>query len=63
MQNFYLFSIQAGPKVIKIAVSQLQFLFGVGKGRTQYEKLKIKISPSFHLAQWFLYTRNQKYSP
>ena len=29
-------SIQAVPKVIKIAVSQLQFSFGVGKGRTQY---------------------------
>ena len=38
MQNFYLFSIQTGPKVIKITVSQLQFFFGVGKGQTQYTK-------------------------
>ena len=32
MQNFYLFLIQAGPKVIKIAVSQLQFFFWSGEG-------------------------------
>ena len=50
MQNFFLFSIQAGPEVIKITVSQLQFCFGVGKGRTQYlyfcfkavEEIKLK---------------------
>ena len=38
----FIFSIQAGPKVIKIAVSQLQFSFGVGKDRTQCNDLNMK---------------------